>query len=126
MIENNFKEGIPPVIGDYDRLRQLFVIFIDNSIKYSYENTHIGISVGVSDYVYVKIRDNGIGIPKEDMPYIWDRFYKVDKSRSRLESGTGLGLSIAKHLIEAHKGIVRVESEKGKGTTFEVGLPFEK
>lgn len=126
VIENSFKEGIPPVIGDYDRLRQLFVIFIDNAIKYSNENTNIHISAGVSGYVYVKIRDNGIGIPKEDLPYIWDRFYKVDKSRSRPESGTGLGLSIARYLIEAHKGIVRVESEMGKGTTIEVGLPFEK
>lgn len=125
-IENDFKEDIPQVLGDYDRLRQLFVIFIYNAIKYSNKNTKIDVSVSAGDYIYVKVKDNGIGIPKEDMPHIWDRFYRVDKSRNQQETGTGLGLSIAKYLIEAHNGVIRVDSDLGKGTTVEIGLPYNK
>ena len=125
-IETEIAQGIPPVRGDYDRIKQVLMIFLDNAIKYSPEKTKIRIQLEVGDYVYIKIKDNGIGIPKEDIPFIWDRFYKVDKSRSDTDLGTGLGLSIAKHLIEMHNGIVTVDSEINKGTTFEVGLPFVK
>ena len=117
-------QTIPAIIGDYDRLKQLFVIFIDNAIKFSPENTEIQIAAYVKDYVYVKISDNGYGIPKEDIPYVWERFYKVDKSRMKSDIGAGLGLSIAKYLIDLHKGVVKLESELNKGTTIKVGLPY--
>lgn len=123
-IEPEMSRFIPPVVGDYDRLKQLLIIFLDNAIKYSRENTKIEISLEVGDFVYIKIMDNGIGIPKADIPFIWDKFYKVDKSRKSSDLGTGLGLSIAKNLIESHNGVVSVESELDKGTTFEIGLPF--
>ena len=125
-INSQIADEIPHVTGDYDRLKQLIIIFLDNAIKYSYQETTIHVSLKVSDYVYFVVKDNGIGIPKEDIPYVWDRFYKVDKSRQQSDTGTGLGLSIAKYIIEMHKGVVKLESEFGKGTTVEVGLPYVK
>lgn len=119
----NSMKDIPPVIGDYDRLRQLFIIFIDNAIKYSPENTEICIDVMFKTYVEVIIKDNGYGIPEKELAYIWDRFYKTDKSR--YSAGTGLGLAIAKHLIELHKGSVSLKSRPGKGTEVKVLLPPE-
>jgi signal transduction histidine kinase len=116
--------SIPPVVGDYDKLRQLFVIFLDNAMKYSPEHTVITVEVQAGQNLEVTIRDQGDGIPEETLPYIWDRFYKVDKSRK--SNGTGLGLAIAKHLIELHKGQVTLQSELGKGTLVKVSLPFEQ
>lgn len=115
-------ENIPAVTGDYDRLRQLFVIFIDNAIKYSPEKTTVTIAVSVNKMVSVKITDQGYGISPEELPYIWDRFYKSDKSRNT--SGTGLGLAIAKYLVELHKGEVSIQSEPGKGTAVTVDIPI--
>lgn len=123
-IETGIAQSVPPVLGDYDRTKQLLTIFIDNAIKYSPEKTKINISVEVGAYVYIKIEDKGIGIQKEDIPFIWDRFYKVDKSRVNSNLGTGHGLSIARYLIELHNGIVYVKSEQNEGTTFEIGLSF--
>ena len=125
-IELNLAQNMPPVWCDYDRLRQLLIIFIDNAIKYSYEGSKISISTNIGDYAYVEIMDNGVGIPKEDIPYIWDRFYKVDKSRDSNKTGTGLGLAIAKHLIELSNGTIDVESELNKGTKIRIGLPFSR
>jgi len=126
VIETEILQGIPVVIGDYDRIKQMLVIFLDNAIKFSPENTKIRISLEIEDFVYIKITDNGIGIPKEDIPFIWERFYKVDKSRQNSDIGIGLGLSIAKHLIQIHNGVISVDSDINKGTTFEIGLPYAK
>ena len=126
VIETEILQGIPVVIGDYDRIKQILVIFLDNAIKFSPENTKIRISLEIEDFVYIKITDNGIGIPKEDIPFIWERFYKVDKSRQNSGIGIGLGLSIAKHLIQIHNGVISVDSDINKGTTFEIGLPYAK
>ena len=126
VIETEILQGIPVVIGDYDRIKQILVIFLDNAIKFSPENTKIRISLEIEDFVYIKITDNGIGIPKEDIPFIWERFYKVDKSRQNSDIGIGLGLSIAKHLIQIHNGVISVDSDINKGTTFEIGLPYAK
>jgi signal transduction histidine kinase len=72
----------------------------------------------------VAIKDTGVGIPPEDMPFIFERFYRVDKSRSRTEGGTGLGLAISRHIAEAHGGKIEVESQVGSGSTFSVWLPL--
>lgn len=123
-VDLDLRPDIPSVLGDYDRLRQLFIIFLDNAIKYSPINSKVNISFDIKDYIYIKITDNGIGIPKEDIPFIWDRFYKVDKSRQQSDNGTGLGLAIAKYIIELHHGVVSLSSELNKGTVVEVGLPL--
>lgn len=114
--------GVPPVTGDYDRLRQLFVIFLDNAVKYSPEQTVVTVEVTTGRTLDVTIRDQGYGIAEETLPYIWDRFYKADKSRQ--STGTGLGLAIAKYLIELHNGQVSLQSELGKGTVVKVSLPY--
>lgn len=122
-IQLNSGMDIPPIKGDYDRLRQLFVIFLDNAIKYSPAQTCITVSVVLEDQVKVAIQDQGYGIPPEELPYIWDRFYQSDVSRE--SSGTGLGLSIAKRLIDLHSGAVTVTSTSGEGTVFTIGFPHE-
>ncbi len=118
-----FPEDVPPVMGDYDRLRQLFVIIIDNAIKYSPDKTVVNVSINIGDTLEVLIKDHGYGISAEELPYVWDRFYKADKSRKG--SGTGLGLAIAKHLIQLHSGNISMQSSLGKGTTVTISLPME-
>ena len=110
------------VFGDYDKIRQLFIIFIDNAIKYSPEGAKISIKFITTNWYEIFIQDTGYGISKEQLPFIWDRFYKADDARK--SSGTGLGLAIAKHLIDMHKGIVEVFSEIDKGTTVIIKLPI--
>lgn len=123
-IEYSPIEAVPPVLGDYDRLRQLFTIFIDNAIKYSPEKTKISIEIAVKGTLEIKIADKGYGISEEELPYVWERFYKTDKSRE--SNGTGLGLSIAKHLIQLHGGNVTMQSRLGEGTTVTVYLPYSE
>jgi Signal transduction histidine kinase len=115
---------LPPVLGDYDRLRQLFVIFLDNAIKYSPEHTMVTVEASAGQTLDVVICDQGYGIAEETLPYIWERFYKEDKSRK--SNGTGLGLAIAKHLIELHHGQVTLKSSLGKGTSVKVSLPYSQ
>ncbi len=122
IIEFTSAQNIPPINGDYDRLRQLLVIFLDNAVKYSTENTIIAVDVNVSDKLMVTIRDQGFGITAEELPHIWDRFYKSDNSRKG--NGTGLGLAIAKHLIALHEGIVLIESSPGIGTAIRLSFPL--
>lgn len=112
--------------GDLDMIKQTIWIFIDNAIKYSNKNNKkINIRIYKDDkYNIFEIEDNGIGINKEDIPYIFDRFYRGDKSRSKETPGTGLGLSIAQKIIECHKGYVNAESDIGKGTKFIVLFPI--
>lgn len=112
----------PPVMGDYDRLRQLFVIIIDNAIKYSPDKTVIKVSINIGNTLEVLIEDHGYGISEEELPYVWDRFYKADKSRKG--NGTGLGLAIAKHLVKLHSGDISLHSIVGKGTTAIINLPI--
>jgi len=97
---------------------------IDNAIKYSDIKTHIMISAFKDENkLIIKVQDEGCGIPEENFPRLFERFYRIDKSRSRDEGGTGLGLSIVKHIAQVHKGSVEVESEPGKGSTFTIILP---
>lgn len=106
------------VYADPDKLYQVFFNLINNAITHSYENSQILIkTTNTKDHIKIEIIDHGKGIPQEDLPYIWDRFYKVDKSRKRDTSGTGLGMSIVKNILEAHHFSYGIESKVHKGTT---------
>lgn len=116
--------------ADEDRLRQIFVNLISNAVNYTQDGGKVRLTVEekVSDNgeerILFHVRDTGMGIPKKDLPRIFERFYRVDKARSRSSGGTGLGLSIVKHLVDLHRGTVTVESEVNIGTTFTVNLPL--
>ncbi|MEV5030169.1 two-component system histidine kinase PnpS [Paenibacillus sp. LPE1-1-1.1] len=113
------------VEADEDRLRQIIMNLLSNGINYTPEGGRVSLKIeGLGDdYIRVQIADSGIGIPKKDLPRIFERFYRVDKARSRSSGGTGLGLSIVKHLVELHKGTISVTSSVGVGTTFTIELP---
>jgi len=116
-----------PVLGDAFRLKQVFVNLADNAIKYNRPGGEVKISARPDDaQVVVEIKDNGIGISQADQQRIFERFYRVDKSRSRAQGGSGLGLAIVKKIMEEHGGTVSVESTLGKGSTFRVTLPLCK
>lgn len=112
------------IIGDKDRIEQVVINIISNSIKYTPEKGKIMVKLlKDEEYIYIKVADNGMGIPKEDAARLFERFYRVDKARSRVLGGTGLGLSIAKQIVEAHKGSITLESDYGKGTEVTIKLP---
>ncbi|GAA3720949.1 ATP-binding protein [Salinicoccus jeotgali] len=110
--------------GDEDRLRQIILNLVGNGINYTAEGGAVKLSLKEdTNNVRLIIEDDGIGIPEESLPRIFERFYRVDRARSRHSGGTGLGLAIVKHLIESHRGEIEVESREGEGTTFTVTLP---
>ncbi len=114
---------IPNIKGDKDRLEQVFVNLISNALKYTPENGEITIYIGrIYNDIYVKVADTGIGIPADSLPRVFERFYRVDKARSRDMGGTGLGLSIAREIIQAHGGTISISSEEKKGTEVTVRL----
>ena len=115
---------IPDISADKDRIEQVMVNIINNALKYTPDNGQITVYVGklIND-VYVKVTDTGIGIPNESLDRVFERFYRVDKARSRDLGGTGLGLAIAKEIIEAHGGTINITSEAAKGTEVTVRLP---
>ncbi|MFF5994341.1 ATP-binding protein [Lysinibacillus sp. KU-BSD001] len=120
----DFKEELI-VQGDANRLIQIFTNLIYNAIMYSPEETTISIRIFKKDaWGVVEIEDEGMGIQKSEIPRVFERFYRVDRARSRNSGGTGLGLAIVKHLVEAHQGKIQVESEVGKGTTMRILLPL--
>jgi len=105
-------------LGDRERIQQVAMNLISNAIKFTPEEGDVKVSIHqAGDWYRVSVKDNGIGIPKEDLPRIFDRFYRVDKARSRQLGGTGLGLSIARQIVEAHGGQIEIKSEMGEGTT---------
>lgn len=115
------------VYGDEDRIEQVFLNIISNSVKYTPEGGTIEISMESHEgTAQVDIKDSGIGIPKEDLPRLFERFYRVDKARSREMGGTGLGLSIAKEIIEAHQGTIEIFSPEEKGTLVVIRLPIHQ
>jgi len=128
-------DALPPVQADRDRLVQILVNLIDNAVKYTPEGGSVSIraarppsgSAAVSEpqHVEITVEDTGIGIPAKDLPRITERFYRVDKARSRELGGTGLGLAIVKHLVQAHRGALSIESEAGKGTRVRISLPAD-
>jgi signal transduction histidine kinase len=112
------------VLGDADRLKQLLLNLVDNAIKYTPVEGEVSLSLSKTDgWARIDISDTGVGIPPEDLLHIFDRFYRVDKARSRAQGGSGLGLAIAKWIAEAHGGDILVSSQVGVGTTFSVMLP---
>ncbi len=124
-LQNSVEEGLK-VKGDWDKLFLLFKNLVDNAIKYNREGGRVEVKAYKKDSMaVVEVIDTGIGIPKEHLPFIFERFYRVDPSRSRERGGTGLGLSIVKHIALSHGGKVEVESTEGKGSTFRVYLPLE-
>ncbi|WP_281813235.1 ATP-binding protein [Vallitalea longa] len=119
--DNDYK-----IIGDANRIEQVIKNIISNAVKYSNEGDSITINVyEESSYVVVMIEDTGMGIPNEDLTRIFDRFYRVDKARSRAMGGTGLGLAIAKEIMDCHGGHINVTSEVGVGTCFYLYFPYE-
>lgn len=111
---------------DTDKMTQVIDNILNNAIKYSPDGGKITVSMKTTDdQMILSISDQGLGIPKEDLPNIFDRFYRVDKARSRAQGGTGLGLAIAKEIIKQHNGFIWAKSEYGKGSTFTIVLPYD-
>ena len=99
---------------------------LDNAIRYTTRPGTVSVSLRrEGQMAVVAVKDTGVGIPAEEIPFIFERFYRVDKSRSRAEGGTGLGLAISRHIAEAHGGKIEVESQVGAGSTFSVWLPLQ-
>ena len=115
---------LPEVNGDRERIEQVVMNIVSNAIKYTADGGRITVTAGTAGKsVFVKVSDNGVGIPEKDLPNLFERFYRVDKARSRATGGTGLGLSIAKEILNQHKGDIRIESVYGEGTDVTITLP---
>lgn len=112
------------LFADIDRIKQVFINLINNAISYTYENGSVKMElINTNKEIIIEVSDTGIGMDKDQIPRIFERFYRIDKARSRNSGGTGLGLAIVKHIVEAHEGEIIVHSTIGKGTTFIVKLP---
>ena len=123
-IHNDVRENLAPIKADKDKLMQIFVNVLDNAVKFTQESGNVAITVVVADaYTVVSISDTGIGVPKDEIQRLGERFYRVDRSRSRDLGGTGLGLSIVKHLMIAHGGKMEIESQLGSGTKVSLFFP---
>jgi two-component system phosphate regulon sensor histidine kinase PhoR len=127
---------VPPIIGDRDELIQLFQNLMHNAIKYGHPGGNVWISVesatgpiappgrhSADSFVAIAVKDDGEGIPREAIPRLTERFYRVDVRRSRERGGTGLGLAIVKHIVNRHHGRLLIDSKAGEGSTFTVLLP---
>jgi len=129
-LSQNVVTDIPRLRGDLDRLQQLFINLVDNAIKYTPVGGHVTLTAihvppqnGGVPQVEITVSDTGPGIPEKDLPRLTERFYRVDKARSRDLGGTGLGLAIVKHIVQAHRGGLRIESALNRGTTVRIRLP---
>jgi two-component system, OmpR family, phosphate regulon sensor histidine kinase PhoR len=124
-LSTGLPSDLPAVHADHDRLAQILINLVDNAVKYTPPEGQVRVSARVAHpgMVELEVTDTGIGIPRVDLPRITERFYRVDKARSRELGGTGLGLAIVKHLVIAHGGELSVESEQGRGTTVRFTLP---
>ncbi|MDD4680511.1 MAG: HAMP domain-containing sensor histidine kinase, partial [Clostridia bacterium] len=121
-----FDEEEVIVPGDRLKLQQVISNIIDNGIKYTPEGGRVTIEVyDTPNFGVVKVSDTGFGIAPEELGHIFDRFYRIDRARSRSTGGTGLGLSIAKRIVMLHNGDIRVQSEENRGTTFRIELPYD-
>lgn len=121
----NTMQPLPEIWGNGDRILQLLIIIMDNALKYTPAGGSITVSTLLeNNKVVMKVADTGIGIPTEDLPYIWERLYKVDKSHCRADSGTGLGLAIGKQIIELHQAEAAVSSQLNQGTIVTIKFPL--
>ena len=119
------QESLPLIVGDRSRLEQVMINVIGNAIKYTPDGGHIRVSAGsTEDSVWMEVWDDGIGIPTKDRDRIFERFYRVDKARSRESGGTGLGLSIAQEIVQRHHGSIALAPHEGPGTTVRITLPI--
>lgn len=123
------EEGLPEITADRQRIEQVILNILSNAIKYTPDGGKIDVAVSAlpknKDRLLVTVADNGVGVPKEDLDHLFERFYRVEKSRTSDAGGTGLGLAIAKELIEAHGGEIHMESTVGKGSTVTIEIPVE-
>jgi two-component system, OmpR family, phosphate regulon sensor histidine kinase PhoR len=134
-LEQKVGDDVPPLDADADRVEQALLNLVDNAIKYTPRGGHVTVSArrlqpreipeafAGRDYVELAVADTGVGVPAEDLPRLTERFYRVDKARSRELGGTGLGLAIVKHIVQAHGGWMRIESELNHGTMVRLCLP---
>jgi signal transduction histidine kinase len=125
----NCPEDVPAIEADQDRLQQVLINLVDNAIKFTPASGTVTLDISSErngTEVRCRVIDSGIGIPPIDLPRIFERFYRVDKARSRVTGGVGLGLSIVKDIIEAHHGKIAVSSEVNRGTTFTIDLPVKQ
>jgi signal transduction histidine kinase len=115
-LNKNIQDNIV-IVGDIDYLKRIFANILSNAFKYTNENGTVNVSLSqINDKIKISVSDTGIGIPKEDLKHIFERFYRSDLSRARETGGTGIGLTITKALVEAHGGTIKIDSEVGKGT----------
>ena len=123
-IENRTPDDLPPLAADRDQIKQVLINLIDNAIKFNRKDGAVTVDASASASEFtIAVRDTGAGIPESDLPRVFERFYRVDKGRSRQMGGTGLGLAIVKHIIESHGGTVRAESAVDQGSVFIVQIP---
>ena len=122
-LEIDLEKNLPEVKGDPFKLEQVFINLIDNAVKYTEKGSIRICAQKRNSVIDISVKDTGIGIPEKDLQRIFERFYVVDKSRSKTVGGTGLGLSIVKHITHLHKGTIKVESKQGQGTAFFISLP---
>lgn len=116
---------LPLIVGDRNRLEQVMMNIVGNAIKYTPDGGCIRVTAGaLPDTVWMEVSDNGIGIPEKDRERIFERFYRVDKARSRESGGTGLGLSIAREIVQRHHGTLALADHEGPGTTIRLTLPI--
>lgn len=126
-IHNNVRENLALIKADKDKLAQIFVNVLDNAVKFTPDGGEIVITADESEsYAVISVTDTGIGVPKDEIQRLGERFYRVDRSRSRDLGGTGLGLSIVKHLMVAHGGKMEIESQLGRGTKVSLFFPVQK
>ena len=118
--------NIPPITADKEKLQQALINVISNSVKYTKNGGRIVVTAKAEQNgVLINVRDNGMGIPPEDITRLFERFYRVEKARTSDAGGTGLGLAITKEIVDAHGGQIWVESELGKGTSTWIRIPYE-
>jgi signal transduction histidine kinase len=125
-VVTEMEENLPLVNVDAEKIGQVLKNLVDNSIKYSIVGDIVCRAFLRLDMVWISVQDQGIGMSQEDIPHIFDKFFRVEREETANISGTGLGLSIAKYIVESHNGRIDVESQVGKGTTVSFGLPIWK
>ena len=123
-LTHEYSEHLPLVMGDRGRIEQVMLNVLSNAVKYTPDGGHIRVTAGdAGDVVWMEVADDGIGIPVKDRERIFERFYRVDKARSRESGGTGLGLSIASEIVQRHSGSLSIVDRAGPGTTVRLELP---